>query len=132
MIVILATLARVGWMWWRRGLAVGPPRPPRAWAILLLCAAGVLVAAYLAYAETTHTAAICGPVRDCNTVQQSEYARLFGLLPVGVLGLVGYLVIAGLWAWGRYGRGPWQHRLRWGLPLVTLFGVAFSIYLTYG
>jgi len=68
------------------------------WLIPILCFIGMGVAGYLAYVETAQVEAVCGPVGDCNTVQQSEYARLFGLLPIGVLGLAGYVMI--LLAWG--------------------------------
>ena len=51
---------------------------------------GVGVASYLSYIEISHVEAACGPVGDCNTVNQSKYATLFGFLPVGVLGLIGY------------------------------------------
>lgn len=43
----------------------------RSWAIAALCLAGIGISAYMAYVETTQTAAVCGPVGDCNTVQQS-------------------------------------------------------------
>lgn len=56
------------------------------------------IAGYLAYVEATQSTAVCGPVGDCNTAQQSEYARLFGVLPIGVIGVVGYLAI--LFSWG--------------------------------
>lgn len=48
--------------------------------------------------ETAQVSAACGPVGDCcNTVQQSEYARLFGILPIGVMGLLGYVAILISW-----------------------------------
>ena len=68
-----------------------------AWIIPILCLIGFGVAGYLAYVETTQVEAVCGPVGDCNTVQQSEYARLFGILPIGVLGLFGYVAIFISW-----------------------------------
>ena len=46
-------------------------------------------AGYLTYVETQLVQAVCGPVGDCNAVQSSSYARLFGVLPVGVLGASG-------------------------------------------
>ncbi len=48
------------------------------------------------YVETTGATAVCGPVGDCNTVQESRYALLFGFLPVAVLGVIGYIAILGL------------------------------------
>lgn len=95
-------------------------------AIPLLIVAGLLVAAYMTFVETTGTEALCGPVGDCNTVQQSRYATLFGFLPVGVLGLIGYVAM-GL-AWLAAERGALSYT-----PLVFMAfgGTLFSIYLTF-
>ncbi len=95
--------------------------------IPLLAVVGLGVAAYLAYVETQAVTAVCGPVGDCNAVQTSEYAYLFGI-PIGVLGVIGYVAILAAWGWGR-----WQadHRATLALAAMTAFGVLFSIYLTY-
>ena len=104
---------------------------PWKWAIPVLCLIGFGVAGYLAYVETTLVEAYCGPVGDCNTVQQSEYARLFGVLPIGILGLIGYVLILVTWAVGQ-AKNP---RLAAYAALAQLgftsFGVLFSIYLTF-
>ncbi|MCK7496821.1 MAG: hypothetical protein MZW92_42455 [Comamonadaceae bacterium] len=50
------------------------------WLIPALIVIGIGVAAYLSYVETQSVEAMCGPVGDCNTVQQSRYARLFDVL----------------------------------------------------
>jgi uncharacterized membrane protein len=105
------------------------PREPGLWMPLLL-AAGTVVSAYLAFVETTGTLAVCGPVGDCNTVQQSPYATLFGVIPVGLLGLVGYGVMLVLWVLGMVGR-PANGLVRRLLFAVTLAGLVFSIYLTF-
>jgi uncharacterized membrane protein/thiol-disulfide isomerase/thioredoxin len=99
--------------------------------IPVLCIAGLLVAGYLAYVESAEVRAVCGPVGDCNAVQQSEYARLFGILPVGVLGLVGYAAIGVAWLVNRMGDRR-ASSLAWvALTWMTLLGVLFSIYLTF-
>jgi uncharacterized membrane protein/thiol-disulfide isomerase/thioredoxin len=101
------------------------------WFMPVLCIIGLGVAGYLTYVETALVEAICGPVGDCNTVQQSEYARLFGLIPIGVLGLAGYVMI--LLVWGVEHSA--DQRLAAYASLVklgmTAFGVLFSIYLTF-
>jgi uncharacterized membrane protein/thiol-disulfide isomerase/thioredoxin len=102
-----------------------------AWAIPLLCLIGGGVAGYLAYVETSNVAAVCGPVGDCNTVQQSEYARLFGILPVGVLGMVGYVLMLFAWLAGHYGSGTTAARAWLALFAMALLGTLFSIYLTF-
>ena len=112
--------------------------PPRVrgevwptWAVVGLVVVGFAVASYLSYIEVTQTEAVCGPVGDCNTVNQSRYATLFGVLPVGVLGLMGYVVIVVLWALASVGpqgsRGP-AALGSWG---AVLFGTLFSVYLTF-
>jgi uncharacterized membrane protein len=101
------------------------------WAIPALSLLGLGVAAYLAYVETAQVAAVCGPVGKCNTVQQSEYALLFGVLPVGVFGLIGYIAILLVWLAGRFGRGPLAELAPAGLLAMTMFGTLFSIYLTF-
>jgi uncharacterized membrane protein len=71
-------------------------------------------------------AAVCGPVGDCNAVQASTYARFLGV-PVGVIGLVGYVAILVAWLWGRAGNPT----ARAALLGMTVVGVLFSIYLTW-
>ena len=104
---------------------------PREWAIPALCLVGLVVAGYLAYVETAQVEAVCGPVGDCNTVQQSEYARLFGVLPIGVLGLIGYAAIIIAWGIERRGRAPLNRLAALALVIMTLGGMLFSIYLTF-
>ena len=101
-------------------------RPLPVWLLPLLALAGLIVAAYLAYVEVTLADAVCGLVGNCNTVQQSEYARILNI-PIGVLGVLGYVLIFGLWVASR-GKSRWT---RWALLLVTAGGVAFSAYLTF-
>lgn len=101
------------------------------WVIPLLCLAGMGVSLYLTYVETTHTPAFCGPVGDCNSVQQSPYATLWGVLPVGVLGLIGYIAIGLAWGFSQYSKGLLKYYsgiILWGFALV---GTLFSIYLTF-
>lgn len=102
-----------------------------AWLIPASCVVGFGVAGYLAYVETAQVQAICGPVGDCNTVQQSEYARLFGILPIGVLGLVGYIAIAAAWGIARFSNDRLANLAALALFVMTVFGVLFSIYLTF-
>ncbi len=102
-----------------------------AWIIPALCAVGFGVAGYLAYVETQQVEAVCGPVGDCNTVQESEYARLFGILPIGVLGLIGYVFILAAWGLARYGKDRLADQAALSLFAMTAFGTLFSIYLTF-
>lgn len=99
--------------------------------IALLIFIGILVAGYLSFVETTGTEAVCGPVGDCNTVQDSPYATLFGFLPVGILGLIGYAAMLAAWIIGRR-----NDTVVARYAILVLFGSAiagtvFSIYLTF-
>ncbi|NOH12783.1 MAG: vitamin K epoxide reductase family protein [Chloroflexi bacterium] len=101
------------------------------WVLPILLLVGLFVAGYMSYVEITRTDAVCGPVGDCNTVQQSPYARLFGVLPIGVFGILGYLIIGAVWLYSMYGpkeQQPASTLLLWALGI---FGTLFSVYLTF-
>lgn len=131
-IVLVGMLGSVAWVvsFFKSGNGVRRQRNPD-WIIPLLCAIGIGVAGYLAYVETTQTTAVCGPVGDCNTVQQSEYARLFGVLPIGVLGLMGYAGILTAWLIARSARKDLADIAAISLFGMAAFGTLFSIYLTF-
>jgi uncharacterized membrane protein len=101
------------------------------WIIPVLTIFGFGVAGYMSFVEVTQTAAVCGPVGDCNTVQSSPYAILFGVLPVGVFGLLGYLAILAAWLGFRIGKGWLRDISGQALWLFSFFGLLFSIYLTF-
>lgn len=116
------------------GFQIGRPAPDRKswpeWVIPVLSVLGLVVAGYLSFIEVTDTRAVCGPVGDCNTVQQSPYATLFGFLPVGILGLLGYGAILGLWM-VQFWVDSLKGISRLGLWIISLIGLLFSIYLTF-
>jgi len=123
---MLASLLAVGMLLGRRSIGSGP-----VWLIPALAAAGVVVAVYLTYVETSGNEAVCGPVGNCNAVQESKFALLFGFIPVGIIGLVGYAAIIGPWFVTRLNRVPWSDWARVAMAAGTMIGVAFSIYLTF-
>jgi len=92
----------------------------------LIVVAGILVAGYLTYVELTLVEATCGVVGNCNAVQQSSYAHILGI-PVGFIGIMGYLIILSLWIMNRYKNQQW---IDGALFFMALLGVGFSIYLT--
>ncbi len=108
----------------RRDQRIGEGPTPRETLIIGLSLAGMAVAAYLAYVETAQVQAFCGPIGDCNVVQQSPYARLFGLIPIGWLGVAGYVAILA----ASLVDSTLARQLRFGFIVV---GVLFSTYLTF-
>lgn len=131
-VFLFATVRAVqAWPDLSQGLPPGSRRGWQDWAVAGLCLVGLGVSIYMAFVETTHTTAVCGPVGDCNTVQQSEYALLFGRLPIGVLGVLGYAAMLVVWAGRRWGRGSLQRLSDLALFAMALFGTLFSIYLTF-
>lgn len=111
----------------------GNPRkyPWLDWLIPVIAIAGIGVAGYLTYVETTSVQAICGPIGDCNAVQNSPYARVFGVLPVGILGLIGYAAILIAWLIQKFRRDRWADYANLALLGMAVFGTLYSIYLTY-
>jgi uncharacterized membrane protein len=119
-VVMIATTERFQQVW---------PKPPVV--ILLIAGLGIVVAGYLTYVETSGVEAVCGPVGDCNTVQQSEYATLFGFLPVGLLGLAGYVSIIVAWfVWTARSTTASYYAVL-SISGIALVGTLFSIYLTF-
>ncbi len=133
-VTLVFMVAMMAWaiIYWARNNLTLTPGP--YWinrAIPILSVIGMGVAFYLSFVETTGARAVCGPVGDCNVVQQSDFAVLFGILPVGVAGLIGYLVILALWGWQRFGSEEKVEKTAWILPFAIFFGTAFSTYLTF-
>jgi uncharacterized membrane protein len=105
--------------------------PRYDWLIPILALAGLAVAAYLSHVEVRKVEAVCGPVGDCNTVNQSEYAKIFGILPIGVLGLLGFIAILTAWTLRRWGTDKTSLWAALGILGMTAVGTLFSVYLTF-
>jgi uncharacterized membrane protein len=101
------------------------------WLTPMLALAGLGVAGYLAQVEVLEVEAVCGPVGDCNSVQQSEHARLFGVVPIGVVGVLGFLAILVAWGVRQHGSGPASAWAAVALLALSGLGTLFSIYLTF-
>jgi len=129
-LALLYTLLRI-WRARQTLLQLDQPLAAAASSLLIpgLAVLGLGVSAYLAYVEISHTAAVCGPVGECNVVQTSRYAQIGGV-PVAVLGLINYLGVLALWAVQRSGVGRWARPASLALLGLALAGVLFSIYLT--
>ena len=125
--LMLLSVVGAGWFARRRG---GVTRGP-GFAVPLLALLGLGVAVYLAFVEAGGAEAVCGPVGNCNAVQQSEWARLFGVVPVGVIGVAGYAVVLAAWGLARFGPARLADGARVALLAGSAAGVGFSIYLTF-
>lgn len=96
-------------------------------SIPLIVLAGLGVAGYLAAVELSQSEAVCGLVGNCNVVQSSPYAQVFGI-PIGVLGIMGYAAILVLWGIQQFTHIDAITNL---LRVGVLLGALFSIYLTF-
>lgn len=133
LLVLLALLAVPAFIWMTFQASRAKPAPPGwvRYVFPLLTLLGILVAAYLFSVETSGSLAVCGPIGDCNTVQQSAYARLFGLLPIAGLGLLLQVTLLVLFV-ACYALSGRAGRIAVALMLaLTLAGVLYSMYLTY-
>ena len=133
LVAMVVALVFVGVVLWRASVGKPVPSEPlwMEFVILVLALIGLGVAGYLTYVEIQLAEAFCGPVGDCNAVQSSPYARLFGLIPIGVLGVVGYVVILAAWAWGWFRGDRWSQYAYRVIFVLALIGTLFSLYLTY-
>ncbi len=103
----------------------------RTWLVPLLIGIGLIIAGYLTYVEFARVEAFCGPIGDCNAVQSSRYAKLLGIIPMGLFGVAGYLTMLAAWAWPRFRSDALARISPMLVFAAALFGVLFSIYLTY-
>jgi uncharacterized membrane protein len=91
-------------------------------ALAALALVGLGIAGYLAATRAAGAAPVCA-TGGCETVQSSPYAEVLGV-PVAVLGVAAYLVLAGT----ALVRAPAAAALG---AAVALAGAAFSVYLVY-
>jgi uncharacterized membrane protein len=94
------------------------------WILVVLDVAGLLIAGYLSVVELGGGVPACGPLRGCETVATSEYARIGGI-PVAVFGVALSLILLTLaFAWIRTDN-PVLLDVHCGLSLI---GVIFEVY----
>ncbi len=91
---------------------------------------GVLVAGYLALFELGVSQQMFCPIGECEEVNISSYVYMFRV-PLAVLGVAAYLLILALNLMGLRWVGKREGQITLLLFLFSLFGVAFSAYLTY-
>ncbi|MEA2023298.1 MAG: vitamin K epoxide reductase family protein [Actinomycetota bacterium] len=122
---LLASLVLVPVMVLRGSLRGGP-----IWIVPVLAVIGMGVSLYLASVETSGVEAVCGPVGDCNAVQQSEYASIFGI-PIGVLGVIAYALLLVGWIVTRVVKGRLADVAAVLVAATAFGGTVFSVYLTF-
>ncbi len=101
------------------------------WVFPVLLAIGFAVASYLTYTELTRSEVFCGGISRCQDVQESPYSKIFGLINVGEFGLLGYLLIGMAWLVHRFTRGLPKTVAAIAMFGFAVFGVSFSLYLTF-
>ena len=131
-IVLLGMIVSLGFSGFRfRAKPAHEPISWKWWAIPLLSIGGALISGYLTSVEASGSSAFCGPIGDCNAVQQSRYAVLFGTFHISLLGLVGYVAILAAWLVAHFGKNRVSHWAKLSILGLAVFGTAFSIYLTF-
>lgn len=99
------------------------------WTSVVLAAAGLVDALYLTWLKLTGATAACSNIGDCDTVNNSVYADIYGI-PIALIGALGYLLVIGALALeGRF--DGWQDNARLAVFGLTLVGTLYSAYLTY-
>lgn len=102
-----------------------------AWVFPLLLLIGMSVAAYLTYTELTKSEVFCGGISNCTAVQESQYSKLLGILSVGEFGIAGYILIGLAWIFHHKAHGMRKTIAAIAMFGFAVFGVSFSIYLTF-
>jgi uncharacterized membrane protein len=115
--------------------APAPPDPHARrvslnWLLSLgLTLLGLGVSTYLSWIKLTGNTASCGPIGDCQSVNNSRYAEIGGI-PIALFGVTGYvalltaLVVENRWR-------ILSETARLAVFGVSLVGTLYSAYLTY-
>lgn len=107
-----------------------PMRLPSGWIAPAIISIGIGIAGYLTLVHFSHSDVVCGSFGDCEFVQSSEYAYIFGV-PVALLGMANILAIGALW-FGQMNTNPKIANTSLAcIFMLTGLGTLFSIYLTY-
>ncbi len=131
-VVLLGMLVSIGFVFASlRNPPIQKNPIPSHWMILPLLIVGIAVAGYLFYVESSGTEAVCGPVGDCNTVQNSSYALFLGLVPIGTMGIIGYVALLIAWGITRIFSDRISDFALMAIFVMAMFGTLFSIYLTF-
>jgi len=101
-----------------------------SWVLPLLALVGMGISAYLTYIKYANTDAFCGPIGDCNAVQNSSYSSLFGFFPVSLAGFCVFLAIFVFWILKQL--NPTRYSFLNGIiSLIVFASMLFFVYLTF-
>ncbi len=100
------------------------------WAPVVLSALGVFVSTYLSVKRFTGGSLACTRWAECDLVNNSVYAKIYGM-PVAFIGLAGYLLLLAMALAALETEAALQRRLLALGFLMALAGIGFSAYLTY-
>jgi uncharacterized membrane protein len=107
---------------------IGLLRERLTWAVVVLCAAGLVVSAYLTWSDLATSSDVCpitGPF-ECSLVTSSSYSRIGGI-PVALLGAF-WFIVASLLAVGVVNKTSWiKFLLAWSV--LGMVGVAWLVYV---
>lgn len=100
------------------------------WVLMAaLALAGLADALYLTWYHYDPAVRACFAAGACETVNGSRFATLGGI-PVAVIGVAGYLLIASALAARRWGPPPLRRPARYATYALAAAGTAFALYLT--
>ena len=98
-------------------------------SLFVLALIGLLDSVYLTYIKLANATASCAGIGDCDAVNSSQYAEIFGI-PIALLGAGAYLTILFILIMEPRG-GFWNAQGPLLVFLISLIGVMYSAYLTY-
>ena len=114
-----------------RGISERPPvLRVWVWTSIVLCLSGIGVSGYLSAKRLMGGSLACSRWAQCDTVNNSVYAKIYGI-PVSFIGLAAYFVLLAVCLAALQNEGRTQRNLLLLGFLLSLGGVAFSVYLTY-
>lgn len=105
----------------------------RKWSdfvVPILALMGMGISGYLTITKLSNTTAVCLGLGECESVQNSPYAVIFGI-PIALLGFLAYAMILFLWWWGLSPARANSDLAPVGIFGISLFGFLYSAYLTY-
>lgn len=101
------------------------------WKIPLLLLIGIVISSYLSYTELTRSEVVCGGISNCQAVQDSQFSKLLGAVPIGIFGLAGNILIGIAWLLSMVTRGSLRSVSTLVMLGLSVFGASYSLYLTF-